>query len=254
MAEELDWMAELSRRTGRPFSFNLQQIKSLGTHYRDVVRLATEANETGANLRPQITPRSVGVLFSLAANTLLDNFEAFQPLKKLDLKGRLAALADSELRQALISQGEGTSVKPYEGMYLMPADQSARYDFGPEDSIAAIARTGGVTPIEAYIDAMLESEGRSIDNWPVMNEIHDAVEELVTSPVTIMGLADSGAHATQIMDASQPTYFLQHWVRECEVLTLEEGVKALTSETADFIGYQDRGRLTEGSSSRRWCS
>ena len=37
--EELGWMAELSRRTGRPFCFNLQQIGSLGTHYRDVVRL-----------------------------------------------------------------------------------------------------------------------------------------------------------------------------------------------------------------------
>ena len=54
-----------------------------------------------------------------------------------------------------------------------------------------------------------------------MNEDEAAIEELLTSPVTIMGLADAGAHATQIMDASQPTYFLSHWVRDRRVLSLE---------------------------------
>ena len=68
------------------------------------------------------------------------------------------------------------------------------------------------------------SDGRSFVNWPVMNQDEAAIEELVTSPVTIMGLADAGAHATQIMDASQPTYFLSHWVRDRGVLSLEEGV------------------------------
>ena len=66
-------MADLSRELGRPFSFNLQQIGALGDHYRRVLQLAAEANESGAQLRPQITPRSVGVLFSLAGNTLLDD-------------------------------------------------------------------------------------------------------------------------------------------------------------------------------------
>ena len=83
-------------------------------------------------------------------------------------------------------------------------------------------------------------------NWPVLNQDYDAIEELITSPVTIMGLADAGAHATQIMDASQPTYFLSHWVRDRGVLSLEEGVRRLTSDTAGFIGYRDRGVVREG--------
>lgn len=239
-------MAELSRRTGRPFCFNLQQIGSLGTHYRDVVRLSAEANETGATLRPQITPRSVGVLFSLAANTLLDDLPSYQPLKSLDLAQRLDALRDPGVRAGLIEEG-GDGGGLYERMYLMRADQPAVYDYTDDDSVAAIARAAGVSPVEAYIDAMVESEGKAIVNWPVMNEDHDAVRELVTSPTTIMGLADAGAHATQIMDASQPTYFLAHWVRDEEALSLEEGVRAITSDTADFIGYTDRGTLREGS-------
>jgi N-acyl-D-aspartate/D-glutamate deacylase len=93
---------------------------------------------------------------------------------------------------------------------------------------------------------MDRSEGKSIVNWPVMNEREDAIKEMVLSPVSIMGLADAGAHATQIMDASQPTYFLSHWVRDEQVVSLEEGIRRLTSDTASFIGYRDRGVLTEG--------
>ena len=245
--EELAWMAELSRRTGRPFSFNLQQIASLGTHYRDVIALAEQANETGAQLRPQITPRSVGVLFSLAANSLLDDLPSYAPLRGRDLAGRLAGLRDPEVRASLIEDARDRPTEPFERMYLMAADAPATYDYRPEDSMAAVARAAGVTPIEAYIDALVSSDGRAIANWPVMNQDHDAVRELICAPVTIMGLADAGAHATQIMDASQPTYFLSHWVRDEQVLSLEEGVRALTSDTAGFVGFTDRGTLCEGS-------
>jgi N-acyl-D-aspartate/D-glutamate deacylase len=249
VAEELAWMAEISRELGRPFSFNLQQIRSLGDHYREVLELAAEANAAGAQLRPQITPRSVGVLFSFAANTLIDDLPSFQPLLGLDLAGRLAGIRDPQLRARLIEEGSTKSQGSFEIMYLMEAvgsTGSAQYVYSEKDSIAGIALRTGVSPVEAYLDEMDRSEGKSIVNWPVMNEREDAIKEMVLSPVSIMGLADAGAHATQIMDASQPTYFLSHWVRDEQVVSLEEGIRRLTSDTASFIGYRDRGVLTEG--------
>jgi N-acyl-D-aspartate/D-glutamate deacylase len=90
------------------------------------------------------------------------------------------------------------------------------------------------------------SDGRAIVNWPVMNQDEAAIEEQISSPTTILGLADAGAHATQIMDASQPTYLLAHWARNRGVLSVEEAVRRLTSDTADFVGYRDRGRVAEG--------
>ena len=131
-------------------------------------------------------------------------------------------------------------------MYLMPADQPVRYDYTEDDSVAAIAAQAGVTPVEAYLDALDRSDGRAIVNWPVMNQSSEAIEEMLTDPTTILGLADTGAHATQIMDASQPTYLLSHWVRDQGVLSLQEGIRRLTSDTANFIGYVDRGVIREG--------
>ncbi len=104
----------------------------------------------------------------------------------------------------------------------------------------------GVTPVEAFIDLCLETDGRVVLQWPLLNQDLDAIEAMITSDVVLMGLADAGAHVGQIIDASQPTYFLTYWVRERGVFTVEEAVRRLTSDTAEFMGLPDRGVLRPG--------
>ena len=244
--DEMAWIAELSQTLGRPFTFNLTQMRSLGDHYRRVLELAVDANAHGAQLRPQTTPRGIGVLFGLAANTPIDNLPAYAPLRPLDLAGRVAALRDPNVRAQLIADGLAADQSSYDRMYLMTPEIGATYRYGTDDSMAAQARMLGISPVELYLDVLIATDGAAVINWPVLNEDFDAIAELLASPVTIMGLADAGAHATQIMDASQPTFFLSYWVRDTGVMTVEEGVRRLTSDTANFIGYRDRGVLREG--------
>jgi N-acyl-D-amino-acid deacylase len=49
-----------------------------------------------------------------------------------------------------------------------------------------------------------------------------------------------------LCDAGYPTYLLGTWVREKQAITLEEGVRKLTSDPADLFGLSDRGRLRQG--------
>ncbi len=244
--EEVGWMADLSIRTQRPFSFNLQQIAALDDHYRRVCELAAEANGRGARLRPQITPRSVGVLFGLGGNTLLDGLTAFAPVVGATVEDQLVWIRVPDHRAAILDEARRQPTGSFERMYPMAADAPAAYAYGPGDSLADRAAGAGLHPLEWHLDELDRSDGRSVVNWPVMNTDESAIAELITSPVTIIGLADAGAHATQIMDASQPTWFLAHWVRDRGLISLEEGVRRLTSDTADFIGYRDRGTLRPG--------
>src|SRR5205823_6717278 len=57
------------------------------------------------------------------------------------------------------------------------------------------------------------------------------------------------SHCGQIVDAGLPSYMLSHWARDRRRgpgLPLPQLVKMQTSETADFFGFRDRGRLRPG--------
>src|SRR5262249_41809706 len=65
-------------------------------------------------------------------------------------------------------------------------------------------------------------------------------------PACLLGLSDGGAHCTSIVDSGLPSYMLAHWGRDRARgprLPLEMLVKRQTSETAEFFGLTDRGRL-----------
>ena len=128
----------------------------------------------------------------------------------------------------------------------MLAGPDARYDCTTDDSLAAHAVRRGVSAGEAFIDLSLETDGAAAVNFPFLNQSLDAVEEMLGNKTVVMGLADAGAHVGQIMDASQPTFFLTYWVREQGLCTIEEGVRRLTSDTAELFGVKDRGVLRPG--------
>jgi N-acyl-D-aspartate/D-glutamate deacylase len=131
-------------------------------------------------------------------------------------------------------------------LLLVLPEGPARYDLGPDQSLAAEAERRGITPAAAFLELALERRGRVLLNLPFLNQRLEAVEELLDDPLVTLGLADAGAHVGQIMDASQPTFLLSYWVRERERWSLEEAVRRLTSDTAGLFGLTGRGVLAPG--------
>src|SRR4029077_20966860 len=90
------------------------------------------------------------------------------------------------------------------------------------------------------------------------NTREDRMKELLNNKSVLMALGDGGAHVDMLCDAGYPTYLLGTWVREKEVLSLEDGVRqrkvlsrekggpGLPSVPADLFGLRDRGRLAKG--------
>ena len=71
------------------------------------------------------------------------------------------------------------------------------------------------------IELSLADAGLSLFNYPFLNPEPEAVEKMLKHPNVVLGLGDSGAHCGQIMDASLPTYYLSHWVRDRGEFSLE---------------------------------
>jgi N-acyl-D-amino-acid deacylase len=211
----------------------------------------------------QVAGRPVGLILGLT--TSLNPFalrEAYAETATLPPAEQLARLRDPAVRATILGQEASDrlmEVLPplsrqiatrWDRMYLLgdPPD----YEPGPERSIAAMAERAGQTPQEFCYDYLTGGDGSRMLYFPVTNYVHGdlaVVQEMITDPHTVLGLSDGGAHCGVICDASLCTYMITHWVRDRsrgDRLPLEFVIKRQTSETADFFGFHDRGRLEVG--------
>ena len=243
---EVAWMGEISRENGVNVTFGLASSNRRPELFRRVIEFSEDHNARGAHLRPQTTCRGIGGLYGLHNRTPFDAAAPWQALKPLTLGERLAVLRDPEQRDELVACVDVESMRlDVDQVYILKPGQ-VRYDNDPGNSLGALARTRGVNPVEAFIDLCLETDGRAVLSFASLNPNLESVAEMITNPTVAMGLADSGAHVGQIMDASQPTWLLQHWVREKGLFTIEEAVRRWTSDTADIFSIRQRGALLPG--------
>ncbi len=244
---EVALMAAMSRAAGRPFTFNLTNTFADPELWRQTLEFVGAANASGAQLRPQTTTRGIGVIFSLDHVTPFDRRPGWEPLSGLSGPERVAAMRLPGLRAQLVSGGDGPGgLDRWREFYVLTPDRGARYDCDPDDSLAAHADRAGTSAVEAYVELCLATDGAVILNWPVLNQDFGVIAEMLTEPVVMMGLADAGAHVGQILDASQPTFFLSYWVRERGLVGIGDGVRRITSEAAEFAGLTGRGVLRVG--------
>jgi N-acyl-D-amino-acid deacylase len=113
-------------------------------------------------------------------------------------------------------------------------------------TVAEIAKERGVDGVDALLDLTLEDDLENeftVQSW---NTRIDRMTELLNDRSVLLGLGDGGAHLDMLCDSGYPTYVLGTWVRERKVLSLEEAVRRMTSDPADFFGIRDRGRIAPG--------
>ena len=247
--EEIKMYGDISRLAGCPVTFGLTQVDIAPQLHLQILDYVEEENALGADLHPQTTSKHIGVLLGLSARTPFDRAEGWAQMTDLPLEEKIARMSNSETREMLIKAAEERleSLPLDWGKFYALPDDPVRHDLRPEESVAAKAEKRGVSIPEQWIDEALELEGKRLFIFPVLNQQMEAAAEMLTRPYVTLGLADAGAHSKQIMDASQPTFFLTHWIREKGMFSLEEGIRRMTSDTADLFGIQNRGRLKQGS-------
>jgi N-acyl-D-aspartate/D-glutamate deacylase len=113
-------------------------------------------------------------------------------------------------------------------------------------SVADIAREQGKDGVDAFLDLTLKDDLDVEFTMASFNTRVDRMTEILNDKSVLVALGDGGAHVDMLCDAGYPTYLLGTWVRERQALTLEEGVRRLTSDPAEVFGVRNRGRLAPG--------
>jgi N-acyl-D-amino-acid deacylase len=243
-------LRELAVETGRPITFGLFSRRDAPEAYKAYVKLLEDTAAQGGRMTAQVHSRALSAVLSYKTQLPFDRLPVWRELRALPLDEQKRRLRDPELRQKLVAAAKereerkaiGTEARPavYEWIHVMESVH------GKHRSVAEIAQQRGVDPVEVMIDLGLETDMEVFFLQPIANENQEIALELIKNPRTVVTFSDSGAHVSQLMDASLQTHLLAHWVREKQALTLEEAVRMLSFDTATMWGFSDRGLVREG--------
>ncbi len=243
-------LLDLAVESGRPVTYGLFSRREAPEVWRTYLDLLEETAAAGGRMFAQVHSRALAAVLSFKTQLPFDRLPVWKELRALPLEEQKHRLRDPALRRRLVEAARerdkrraiGTEARPavYEWLFVMDTVE------GPHRSVAEVARERGVDPVEAMIALALEKDLELFFLQPIANENQDYALELIKHPRTVVTFSDSGAHVSQLMDASLQTHLLSHWVRAKQALTLEEAVRMLTFDTATHWGFADRGLIRAG--------
>ena len=244
--EQCELLDFLLDHSDRPVTFiALFDRDDISEAVRDTLRRAAPMIKKGA--RPQTSPlpltREINMRnpFSFAAfpswKRLFEDTteqaqiavykdQAFRDQFREELKNPLAF---GNWERITLHEAQANSLKHLEGL-----------------TVAEMARAQGKDAVDTFLDTVVADNLCCEFTMASFNTRVDRMAELLNDPSILIGLGDGGAHVDMLCDCGYPTYLLGTWVRERGVLSIEQAVRRLTSDPADFFGISDRGRLQPG--------
>ncbi len=260
---EVDLLSRIALRTKLAVTFAMLQNERNPDSWRIALAKVDETNAAGANMRPQIAARPFGMMIGWANNnpftkrptliSLVSRFsgeQLFAELRKPAVRATILSEADLAADPSIQFDGLASFLQTMlDKVYAM--GDPPNYEPSPENTVAELAAARGVSPMEMAYDLLNESNGTAFLMLPFFNYVggtQDAIYEMLQHPATVSGLSDGGAHCRMICDASIPTYVITHWARDRKSLklTLEQAVKMQTYDTAEVVGFHDRGTIEVG--------
>jgi N-acyl-D-aspartate/D-glutamate deacylase len=254
---DFDLMCRFAQAAERPLSFTLSENPAYPEGFKTLLKLTEEANEAGVELRGQIAPRAVGILFGLDLSYHPFSFRpSYQAIADLPLDERVAAMRKPDVRARILGESDVPG-HPFAMQMtarraeLLRLGNPPNYEPDPSEQFARRAAATGQSVDEIAYDELLENNGRALLYMPVTNYVHGNLDTTLTMmrhPHTVIGLGDGGAHVGMICDAAYPTFVLAHWTRDRkgEQVPLPTMVRMLTRDPAEAVGLRDRGLLAPG--------
>src|SRR5262245_52444238 len=258
----MDFLLELAKTSGRPVNWNavIYDPTSPNT-WREQLAWTEKAYKEAPVLAVNIC-MPIEFEFTLETIGLFDQLPAWNEATVGTLEERRAKLADPGRRAALKRDMEkaptlmpGTNPDGEQGQVRMFRwDQTFVDDVHlPKNkslkgrTIAEIAKEQGKHPIDTLLDISVEEDLKAeFAMQGFINNNDEALTTILKHPLCLIGASDGGAHTKFLTLGRYPTHFLAHWVRDKQIMTLEEAHWRLSAMLGWAIGIRDRGWLREG--------
>jgi N-acyl-D-aspartate/D-glutamate deacylase len=233
---------ELQPLIGRPFTWPL--FAAPDRKHQSQLTLHQHSLSKDMRVWPQVTPRPLTMQFTMADAYSLNVGKVFGELLERSREERIAAYRDPAWRARAAEDLAHVPMAPR--WETFEVSESERFPELQGRRVADLARERGCGPLDVMCELALEEDLATRFRAYIANDDVEAVRELLTHDRVVLGLSDAGAHVGQLCDAPLPTDLLGGWVRERELMPLEQAVRKLCGEPADMFGFVRRGYLREG--------
>jgi N-acyl-D-aspartate/D-glutamate deacylase len=257
-----DFLVELAKTSGRPVNWNaILYDPTNPTVWRSQLEW-TEKVYREAVVLPVNICLPIEFEFRFETVGLFDQLPAWNEATVGTLEERKVKLADPSRRPALRrdmentptvmekrrDDGEAAQISLFNWEKTFVAEALLEKNKHLEGrTIAEIAKEQGKHPVDAMLDLAVEEDLKTeFALQDFINGDEEAVSEIVKHPLTLIGASDGGAHTKFLTTGRYPTHFLAHWVRDKQIMSLEEAHWRLSTMLGWAIGIRDRGWLREG--------
>ena len=257
---DLNFLHEMARVSGRPLNWNAVFYNPVDPNgWKEQLDWCERAHRQ-APIFPVDLCMPLDSEFKFESIGLFDDLPAWNEATQGSFEERKAKLADPARRPALRRDSEGRMTfaafnKDGE------TGQLARFNFKETiieaatdknkdltgRTVAEVAAAQGKHPVDVMLDLAVEENLQTEFRMSGrINNDEEALGQILKHPLALVGDSDGGAHTKFQTAGSYPTYFLSHWVRDKQLMSLEEAHWRLSSMIGWAIGIRDRGWLREG--------
>jgi N-acyl-D-aspartate/D-glutamate deacylase len=236
----------LQREIGRPFTWTaLLTVKDYPYHQK-VMAEHDAAWAEGVEVWPQVSCRPLVFQMNLSEPFTLNARPSFAALMGQSHAQRTAAYRDPSWRARAWEDVSGTGgAIPVNWDNISVAHSTSHPELS-DRPLVDLAGERDCTPLDVMLDMSLDDDLET-RFWSVLaNNDPEGIAWLLPRDNVLLGLADSGAHVSQLCDACFATDLLGNWVRGRGVMSLERAVHKLTGEPAAVYGLADRGTVAVG--------
>jgi N-acyl-D-aspartate/D-glutamate deacylase len=163
---------------------------------------------------------------------------------------RAAKLRDGSVREAMKSDVEDwpNFRTDWSRVSVLQVAHERNYKYEGV-TIQALAEMTGKQSLDAFLDLALDEDLETEFLIPPRNspdELEDRSRQLA-DPYSHISVSDGGAHTRFLTIATWPVEWLSFWVRDREIMTLEQAHYKMSAYPAWFTDFKDRGTLRVGS-------
>jgi N-acyl-D-amino-acid deacylase len=188
--------------------------------------------------------------WTLKDSNRLDEIALWKSLMTMPLELRKEKFRDPQGRLELAkATTEGAPInfsRRWDCISIKKAARSENKKFEGKN-IDELARLQSKSPIDALLDlALAEDLETTFEDSATQGDIQ-AVKEIFSNPHVLLGQSDAGAHVANANPGfGYSTIMLAQWVRQRQIMSLEDAIKKLTFLPASLFGIHDRGLLRRG--------